>query len=168
MVGTLLPDFRDSVSTPKWPATFFSNHLRFIPLDRSLSRRSLGSSHGVAPQERLFVIDVAFASFSPTKTECQYIKDVPILTRTQPQGHPLNPQIKKPCPPLAGLPYIQSLSRSGLLEPRIETTFQDRLNPYLLKLTLQLGVCGRHRLTLWTGISPCYDRTLSRGNGDKV
>jgi hypothetical protein len=30
------------------------------------------------------------------------------------------------------LPYMQSLSRSGLLEPRIETTFQDRLNPYLL------------------------------------
>jgi hypothetical protein len=46
---------------------------------RSLSCRSLGSSHGVAPQERLFVIDVAFAFSSPRKTECQYVKDVPIL-----------------------------------------------------------------------------------------
>jgi len=25
------------------------------------------------------VIDVALASFSPTKTECQYVKNVPIL-----------------------------------------------------------------------------------------
>ena len=30
--------------------------------------------------------------------------------------------------PPAHEPYMQSLSRSGLLEPRIETTFQDRLN----------------------------------------
>jgi len=26
------------------------------------------------------VIDVAFASFSPTRTECQYVKNVPIYT----------------------------------------------------------------------------------------
>jgi len=64
-VDLLALQYRDSVSTPKWLATFFSNHLRFIPLERSLSCRSLGSSHGVAPQERLFVIDVAFTFSSP-------------------------------------------------------------------------------------------------------
>jgi hypothetical protein len=35
-------------------------------------------------------------------------------------------------PPHADLRYMQSLSRSGLLETRIETTLQVRLNPYLL------------------------------------
>jgi hypothetical protein len=49
--------------------------------ERSLSCRSLGSSHGEAPQERLFVIDVALASVSPSKTECQYVKDVPIYNK---------------------------------------------------------------------------------------
>ena len=39
-------------------------------------------------------------------------------------------------PPQADEPYMQSLSRSGLLEPRIETTLQVRLNPYLLGLRL--------------------------------
>ena len=34
--------------------------------------------------------------------------------------------------PRADLPYTQFLSRSWLLEPRIETTLQVRLNPYLL------------------------------------
>ena len=34
--------------------------------------------------------------------------------------------------PQAYLPYLQSLSRFGLLEPRIETTLHVRLNPYLL------------------------------------
>jgi hypothetical protein len=29
-------------------------------------------------------------------------------------------------------PFLHSSSRSALLKPRIETTFQDRLNPYLL------------------------------------
>jgi len=62
---------------PKWPATFSSNHLRFIPLERSLSCQSLGSSHGVAPRERLFVIAVAFTFSSPTKKEYRYIRMSP-------------------------------------------------------------------------------------------
>ena len=35
-------------------------------------------------------------------------------------------------PNLKALPFMQVPRRSGLLEPWIETTFQDRLNPNLL------------------------------------
>jgi len=41
-------------------------------------------------------------------------------------------RLRRIYPPQADEPYMQSLSRFGLLEPRIEPTFQDRLNPYLL------------------------------------
>jgi len=68
-----------------------------------------------------------------------------------PQRSTHDPQ--KLYPPHADLPYMQSLSRSGLLEPRIETTLQVRLNSYL-----------------FGGAFPCLprqtlSRTVERSNG---
>src|SRR4030042_1910072 len=76
MLGTLLPDFRDSVSTPKWPATFFSNHLRFIPLflsrdllshssSDSLNTRSTNSDPPRIRSSALTLSPESRSSFSP-------------------------------------------------------------------------------------------------------
>jgi len=55
------------------------------------------------------------------------------ITLTAPHTiHKSLARLRRIYPPQADEPYIQFLSRSGLLEPRIETTLQDRLNPYLL------------------------------------
>ena len=118
--------------------------------ERSLSCRSLGSSHGVAPRERLFVIDVAFASFSPTKIKCQYVKNVPICYTSHlsclsksihdpPQ--PLHAQSTTALSASGGFmrlgricPTYAPRLASGFLNPAVgrKTTFQGLLNPYLL------------------------------------
>ena len=57
------------------------------------------------------------------------------ITLTAPHTIPKSfTRLWQACPPPAHLPYMQSLSRSGLLESRLrrENDPSDRLNPYLL------------------------------------
>jgi hypothetical protein len=65
------------MSTGLWQADQ-ERHRDYCRFEKWLSSRSLGSSHGVEPPKRHFVIDVAFASSSPTDGECQYFKNVPL------------------------------------------------------------------------------------------